>query len=456
MNLLERALLVAHFVRTRWGLKFASRAELKAWQAKRMARFLAAQLPRAPFYRVYAGASLAQIPVIDKSVMLANFDRMNAAGITLDEATAHALDGETSRDFNPSLRGVTVGLSSGTQGPRGVFLAAPRERAKWAGIMLARVLPPNMLRALLLGRAPIKVAFFLRANSNLYTTLKSRRIDFRFYDLFQGFDAHLPALEQHQPDILVGPSRILGKLAELALAGSLRLSPRRVIAVAEVLEPDDREKIEQAFGVVVHQLYQCTEGFLAYTCELGTLHLNEEFVHVEKGWLDAGRTHFVPIVTDFSRDTQLIIRYRLNDILRVRNKPCSCGRVSLALDAIEGRSDDVVCLRKPGQIVLAEIYPDMVRHAIAMAPRSLPDYRIEQHGMALHIAVADHQVRSFEEIVAALSALFSRLGVSPPEYRSMVFVEAELHVKRRRIVCMARPIADAMALERAGGAPVHA
>lgn len=431
MNLLERALLAAHFVRTRWGLNFASRARLEAWQAQRIARFLAAQLPRVPFYRAYAGAPLANLPVIDKSVMLANFAQMNAAGITLEAATRVALDGETSRDFNPTLRGVTVGLSSGTQGPRGVFLAAPRERAKWAGIMLARVLPADMLRPLLFGRAPIKVAFFLRANSNLYTTLKSRRVDFRFYDLFSGFDAHLAGLQQHQPDILTAPSQVLGKLAELVLAGELTIAPRRVIAVAEVLEPDDKEKIERAFGVIVHQLYQCTEGFLAYTCEMGTLHLNEEFVHIEKEWLDDARTRFVPVVTDFSRNTQLIIRYRLNDILRVRDKPCACGRASLALDAIEGRSDDIIF----------GVFPDMVRHAIAMAPRSLPDYRIEQHGMTLDIAVADAQAESYREIVDALSALFLRLGVAPPAFRQTVFVETELHAKRRRIVCTA-PVSD--------------
>lgn len=326
-------------------------------------------------------------------------------------------------------------------------------RAKWAGIMLARVLPANMLRALLWGRAPIKVAFFLRANSNLYTTLKSRRIDFRFHDLFVEFDAHLRGLQEHQSDILVAPSPILAKLAELALDGSLRIAPRRVIAVAEVLEPDDQEKIERAFGVVVHQLYQCTEGFLAYTCEQGTLHLNEEFVHVEKEWLDAGKTLFVPVVTDFTRNTQLIVRYRLNDILRVRQKPCACGRVTLALDAIDGRSDDVICLRRPGQHELADIFPDMVRHAIAMAPRSLPDYRIEQHGLALHIAVADHQPGSYQQIVSALGALFLRLGVTPPAFRSMLFVETELHAKRRRIMCKSRPVVEARAAKDIRHAP---
>lgn len=442
MNPVELLQLGIHFARTRWRLKFENRAALEAWQSKRIKQFLATQLPRTPFYRRFAGSSLAQLPIIDKSVMLTHFDQMNEAGITLDEATSVALDGETSRDFIPSLRGITVGLSSGTQGPRGIFLASARERAKWAGIMLARVLPSDMMRKLIFGGAPIRVAFFLRANSNLYTTLKSKRIDFRFFDLFHGLDPHLSQLEKQQPDILVAPSRILGSIAEMVLAGTLKLSPRRVIAVAEVLEPDDRQRIEQAFGVVVHQLYQCTEGFLGYTCEQGTLHLNEEFVHVEPEWVDAEKTRFVPIVTDFSRTTQLIVRYRLNDILRLRKTPCACGRVSLALDAVEGRSDDVLWLPKTTSNALAPVYPDMVRHAVTSAPRSLPDYRIEQHGMRLHIAVADDEVQSYDAIVASLRALLRRQVLEAPAFVPMRFVETDLDVKRRRIVCKSRPSID--------------
>jgi len=433
MTPIELALMVGHFVRTRWGLRFADRAGLKRHQRRMLARFIRTELPRTGFYRAHAGAALDQLPIVDKGVALAHFDQMNAAGITLAQATAVALDGEASRDFGPSLGGVTVGLSSGTSGTRGVFMAAARERARWAGIMLARVLPHGMLGELVLRRAPLRVAFFLRANSNLYTTLKSRRIDFRFYDLFAGLDGHLPALASQQPEILVAPSRVLGKLAQLVLAGGLELAPRRVVAVAEVLEPDDRAVIERAFGQPVHQLYQCTEGFLGYTCEHGTLHLNEEFVHIEPEWLDAARTRFIPILTDFSRTTQLVVRYRLNDILRVRPTPCPCGRVSLALDAIDGRSDDILYANK------ADVYPDMVRHAITTAAAALPDYRIEQHGTTLRIGVADGQAQSYRAVTDALAGLFARLGCDAPAFEMVPFEEAALHAKRRRIVCITRP-----------------
>src|SRR5450830_617291 len=417
------SLLVALYFLSARLLRFRSRPLLQAWQRFRIRRFLRRNLPRLPYYGQVATQDTESLPIIDKQVMLAYFEQFNSAGIRLEDATTRALEAESSRNFRPELNGVTVGLSSGTQGPRGAFMVSHRERLKWAGIMLARVLTPAMLMQLLLGRRPLKVAFFMRANSNLYTTLASRRIDFCFYDLFRGLDQHLPALQAHAPGILVAPSRILGKIAALVLEKKLQLKPIKVIAVAEVLEPDDRQRIEQAFGSVVHQLYQCTEGFLAYTCEQGVLHLNEEFIHVEPEWLDAERTRFVPIITDFTRSTQHIIRYRLNDILRVHDQPCVCGNAALALAAIEGRCDDILWLPDPQHGQLRALYPDSIRHAISIAPDALPDYRIEQREDKFHIAVADDASTSFEGIAQALRLAARRQGLAEPACHLSSFVE---------------------------------
>ncbi|WP_167090195.1 F390 synthetase-related protein [Massilia frigida] len=439
MRLADTLRLGAYLARTRWLLRFRNRAAFDDWQRRQVQRFLDKHLPLSPFYRDYAGQPLSALPVIDKQTMLARFDDMNTAGVSLDEATRVALAAETTRDFAPELRGMTVGLSSGTQGTRGVFLVAHEERARWAGIMMARTLPNALMRRLLIGARPVKVAFFLRANSNLYTTLKSRRVDFRFHDLLRGVDCHLPALIEQQPDLVVAPASILARLAQHAANGALPIRPQRIISVAEVLEADDKARIEQAFGMNVHQLYQCTEGFLGYTCEAGVLHLNEEFVHIEPEWLDKERTRFVPIVTDFSRTTQLIVRYRLDDVLRVRLTPCACGAAGRAIEAVEGRCDDVLWLPGAHHGALVALYPDMVRQAVTSAPAALPDYRIEQHGMAWRIAVADEAEASHAALTASLQRLAARHALTPPVFQRMPFADTDAHVKRRRIRCVGRP-----------------
>lgn len=433
------ALLVAlHFLSARL-LRFRSRRLLQAWQRFRLGRFLRRSLPRLPYYAHAAGQGAATLPIIDKQVMLAHFEQFNGAGIRLEDATACALEAESSRDFRPELGGVTVGLSSGTQGPRGAFMVSRPERLKWAGIMLARVLTPAMLMQLVLGRRPLKVAFFMRANSNLYTTLASRRIDFRFYDLLEGVEPHLAALQAHAPDILVAPSRALGWLAGARLAGRLTLAPAKLIAVAEVLEPDDRRRAEQAFGRPVHQLYQCTEGFLAYTCPHGVLHMNEEYVHIEQEWLDEQKTRFTPVITDFTRSTQHFIRYRLNDVLRVRQAPCPCGNAALALDAVEGRSDDILWLPALKDRQLRPLFPDAVRHAVSVAPEALPDYRIEQHGELFRIASDGDDPHAYRRIAAALGQAAQRHGMQAPTCAQATFAPPIQHAKRRRIICIRRP-----------------
>ncbi|NOT61028.1 MAG: hypothetical protein HOP19_12485, partial [Acidobacteria bacterium] len=290
-SLAQRAALLYHFWRTRQRLRFASRAELLDWQVRQVERFVREVLPRAPFYREFQQPQLSELPLLDKSVMMAEFDRLNTRGIRKDAAFDVALRAEQSRDFSPVLDGITVGLSSGTSGNRGVFLVSPAERAQWAGTMLAKALPAGMIGELLTGRLPqLRIAFFLRANSNLYTTLKQRRIDFAFYDLWQDFESLLSRLHTQQPHFLVAPAYVLRLLAEAQRAGTIAIQPRKIFSVAEVLEPQDESFIQATFGLPVAQIYQATEGFLGITCAHGTLHLNEELIHVEPQWLDEAKT----------------------------------------------------------------------------------------------------------------------------------------------------------------------
>jgi putative adenylate-forming enzyme len=365
-----RAATLLAFARTRWGRRFADREALLWVQERRVARFLRRALPRAPFYRLCVGRPFAELPIVDKRRVLADFAAFNARGIGLEQALGVALEAERSRDFRPTIGDLTVGLSSGTSGTRGVFLVGPQERARWAGRVLARLLSGKALRHLLTPwRPPLRVAFFLRANSNLYETVGGRRLRFAFHDLLEPLEAHLDRLNRHPPDLLVAPPTVLRRLAEAAQGGLLRIAPLQVVSVAEVLEGDDERAIRAAFGVPVQQVYQATEGFLGVSCTEGRIHLNEEDLRVEAEWLDREHRRFHPIVTDFSRTTQLVVRYRLDDILVLAEGPCPCGAPSRSLAAIEGRADDVLWSRAAGGPP-APIFPDLIRRAFALDRKS--------------------------------------------------------------------------------------
>lgn len=432
----DALVIAAHFARTRWMLHFSERDKLEAWQQKRLAHFMREVLPRAPYYRELKFDTLSDLPVMDKSAMMADFQARNTRGVHLDEAFDIAFKAETTRDFSPSLGELTVGLSSGTSGNRGVFLVSAAERLRWAGILLGRALPAHLLSRLFSPwLPPLRIAFFLRANSNLYTTLNSRRIAFTFHDLLLGADAALPLLNQNPPDVLVGPPSLLRALAHQARAGHLAIAPSHIISVAEVLEEGDRAAIFAAFGVPVHQLYQATEGFLGYTCEHGSLHLNESFVHIEPQWLDAAHTRFQPVITDFTRQTQLIVRYRLNDVLRAAPQPCACGRAERTIEAIEGRSDEVLWLpsRQTGKAVA--IYPDLIRRAMLFAGQTVREFDFTQNGMSAIVGLLAEGDRAaaIARIRTELDALWQSLDVVAPTLTFTDWQEAAAGVKRRRV-----------------------
>ena len=121
--------------------------------------------------------------------MMANFDEFNTRGVTAEAAMSVALAAERTRDFAPTVGGLTVGLSSGTSGHRGLFLVSPAEQAMWAGVILARALPHPAP-----GRT--RVAFFLRSHSNLYQQVNGALLQLRYFDLMAPLPESIASLNQ--------------------------------------------------------------------------------------------------------------------------------------------------------------------------------------------------------------------------------------------------------------------
>ncbi|WP_147916830.1 F390 synthetase-related protein [Ruania zhangjianzhongii] len=407
MSKLRTAVVLA---KTRWGPRPRTRAALERYQQRRIRKHLRFLRARSPFYaHVYA---LTDAPVMDKAMMMAHFDRLNTVGVRRTDAEALALAAERSRDFAPMLDTIAVGLSSGTSGHRGLFLVSPADRDAWAGTVLAQTLPP--------GLTGHRIALFLRANNALYETVRSKLVDFRYYDLTVPITQHLADLAAYAPTILVAPPSVLRLLAD---AGHELGDLQRVYSVAEVLDPGEAETFATAFGQErLHQLYQCTEGFLAHTCARGVLHLNEQQVLIEPEWLDEDR--FVPVVTDFSRRTQPIVRYRLNDVLVARRGRCACGSVLRAIERIEGRADDTLLLG--GAVVFA----DLVSRAV-IAADGFTEYRVVQTGPA-NLEVHLDDLSAAPAVRAELDALWQRLGIVAPSTEFLPYA-ADPAVKRRRV-----------------------
>lgn len=421
------------YIKSKYGYDFKDRTELESWQEKRVQEFLKHILPNSCFYQKYYAkreiADWRNWPMMNKKIMMEHFTTLNTVGITKEEAFAVALAAEESRDFTPTLGGITVGLSSGTSGSRGIFLASKAEQGKWAGAILSKVLPGSLLHA-------HRIAFFLRANSNLYQTVGGRHIEFEFFDMLRPIDEHIDRLNTFQPTLLIGPPTMLRLLAD-ALYNRLDIAPMKVISVAEVLDPLDKKYLEKQFRQIIHQIYQCTEGFLGVTCRYGTLHFNEDLVVIQKDYLDNDGKHFSPIVTDFSRTSQPIIRYRLDDIITEKAGGCPCGSPFMAIEQIEGRCDDIFYIPgKTGQLV--PVFPDFIRRAIITADESILEYvAIQKNKNHIQIGLRGGQLGIKQCVQTNLDKLWEIMNIVSPRIE---FIEIPHLIAGRKLRRVERKI----------------
>ncbi|MGN0932585.1 CoF synthetase [Falsigemmobacter intermedius] len=331
-----------------------SRARFEAWQARALSRWLARDVIQVAAYRVGA-ARLQDLPVMDKTRLMADFAAFNRPGISAEEV-AQALQQDC------RIGSHTVGASTGTSGNRGFFVISDAERYRWLGSLLGKAIPD-----LLLSR--VRVAVILPQNTRLYDAArKTRRIELRFFDITEGPETFVDALEAFAPDVLVAPPRLLSWLA----ARQSPLCPRRIFSAAETLDPQERAAIEAWSGQPLRQIYMATEGLLGVSCAHGGLHLAEDSVFFE--FEPVGDDLVSPLITSFRRETQIMARYRMNDLLRLSDSPCACGSPLRLVSEVVGRRDD--CFEIEGRLIT----PDALRNAVVKADPRITDYRVIRTG----------------------------------------------------------------------------
>ena len=361
-----KLILLYYYIKYKFFMKISNRKKLETFQKKKIRKHLKYVTENSKFYSEYKGKELSEFPLTDKKIMMDNFDNMNTVGINKEKAYEIAINSEKSRDFKMKYNNIVVGLSSGTSGNRGLFIASDFERAKWAGIILAKLLPKVIFKKQ-------KIALFLRADSELYNTVKSKVLKFKFFDMILDFEENIKELNKYKPDVLIAPASIL-KLLALNI-GKLEISPIKIFSCAEVLSDEDKKIITEKFKIPIHEIYQATEGFIGYSDKNGNfIKINEDILFIEKEYIDDENKRFIPIITDFERKSQPIIRYRLNDIW-IENK--AENGVFLMLDKIEGREDDIFLFHGEENRDI-RIFPDFIRRVVMLSGEEILEYRVFQ------------------------------------------------------------------------------
>lgn len=79
------------------------------------------------------------------------------------------------------------------------------------------------------------------------------------------------------------------------------------------------------------------------------------------------------VFTTLTKEAMPIIRYRTRDIAALETCPCPCGRTTVRMHRVVGRTDDMLIIRG------VNVYPSQVEEALLQVEGAAPHYLIEIH-----------------------------------------------------------------------------
>lgn len=396
-----------------WRFDHWSPEQVRRHQQRRLAalvHFLRGHSPyyaaRLPAVRRGGPVDLAVLPRMTKAAMMADFDTINTAHLHRDPLVAFRMEQERTGRNDLFDGRYAVGLSSGTSGNKVLTVLSPSERLRYSILLWARSGIPRDLR-------DPRVLFALRTNNPAFTEVRAAGVHLVYVDYFVPIDDLIARVNAEQLNVLAGPPSLLAMLAERA--AELRSPIAGVVSYAEELDDSTRRHVAAAFGAPVAEIYQGAEGMLGVTCPAGRLHLNEDctLVELEESGDTIGGARRA-VITDLYRRVQPFLRYELNDLVEVDDRPCPCGSAFRRIRRVHGRIDSI--LRMPGTSGgEVRLMPDYVRRAVNEASDEILEYQVVQTALEdvevrLHLAPGADRAPIESEIRRNLEYWAQRAG----------------------------------------------
>ena len=397
------------------GLSPATAASLRE---QRLVALMACALRDSPLYRRRASGAqrLADFEPVDKAELMLHFDDWATdRRITRDAAAQFIAD--TDRIADAWLGDYLVWTSSGTSGLPGWFVQDARSLAAYDAIDALRLRSAGSLGSLQaslgswgLGQRFAYVGATGGHFAGLVTMTRLQRIapiglapDLTLLSVQQPLRSVAAALQALQPTVVITYPSCAAALAQLQRKGTLRLSLREVWVGGEQLSAEQRHQVSDAFGCKVRNNYGASECFsIAWECAQGCLHVNDDWAILEPvderlQPVPPGEVSHTTLLTNLANRTQPLLRYRLDDRVRVLPGRCPCGSAFTAIE-VQGRSGDTLTLR------------DARRRAVPILPLAL-ETAIEEEAHVTQFQVIGHaggglELR-FEPAVADAHAAFA-------------------------------------------------
>ena len=408
--------LPRHIDRLGWDAR-----QLATHQREQLRALLATARERSPFHaRRLAGINpgrfelgqLAELPVMTKEQMMASFDELlTDRQVTRAQAERHL----AACAHDPGLLdGRYVCLASGgSSGVRGLFVQTAEEYAEFAASVVRRTMaavfagggpPPGGLPVTIVAAAsPVHSSGFAAAVARGYPVEMT------------GIPATLPLgqivrqLNDAQPPALIAHSSTLVVLAGEQRAGRLRISPRAISAISELLTEEGRIAVRDAFGVPPVDQFVSTEGLVGHSQPGGAVFgfatdmCIVELVDSRNRPVTDGTASAKVLLTNLHNHTQPLIRYELTD--RFVRHPAPGDPYLHA--SVEGRADE---LFRYGAVT---VDPLTIRTVMVRTP-DVVEYQIRQTDRGIDAAVVATGALDHAALASCLEQSLRTAGVPDP------------------------------------------
>lgn len=143
-----------------------------------------------------------------------------------------------------------------------------------------------------------------------------------------------------------------------------------------------REELQNAWGILATENYGMSEiigpGVSGECTALCGMHINEdhflpEIINPDTGEvLPPGSTGEL-VLTTITKEALPLIRYRTKDITRLIYEKCACGRTTVRMEKIQGRTDDMLIIRG------VNVFPSQIEEVLLRFEEIGPHYEILVH-----------------------------------------------------------------------------
>ncbi len=223
-------------------------------------------------------------------------------------------------------------------------------------------------------------------------------------------------LNAFQPDFISGYPSVMASLAKAAGEEKLHIHPKAVACSAEVLTEKVYRALKETFGCPILNNYCSTEGGeAAMSCGDGKLHINEDWVIIEPVDKDGkpaapGEWSDGIYITDLTNYVQPVIRYYMNDHVRILPEGCNCGS-TLPVMEIMGRTTENITVG--GKELFGINVEHLLMYVEGVYSIQLVQKKTDEFEIRMVPSSEENRAAAFEKASGLLHEFFRENGCPP-------------------------------------------